>query len=172
MQIPIHYPHFFTATILEWKHLLKPDKFKNIIVDSLRFLVNEKRIEVFAFVIMSNHIHLIWRMQNDVEKTKVQQSFMKYTAQKILQEIRNNHPKVLPYFWVGAKDRKYQIWERNALSIEIHSNEVMLQKLKYIHQNPVKAGLVSSEMEYKYSSALHYLSEVIIWDFITKWEAY
>ena len=172
MQIPIHYPHFFTATILEWKHLLKPDKLKDIIVDSLRFLVNEKRIEVFAFVIMSNHIHLIWRMQNDVEKTKVQQSFMKYTAQKILQEIRNNPPKVLPYFWVGAKDRKYQIWERNALSIEIHSNEVMLQKLNYIHQNPVKAGLVSSEMEYKYSSALHYLSEVIIWDFITKWEAY
>ena len=76
MQIPIHYPHFFTATILEWKHLLKPDKLKDIIVDSLRFLVNEKRIEVFAFVIMSNHIHLIWRMQNDVEKTKVQQSFM------------------------------------------------------------------------------------------------
>ena len=90
----------------------------------------------------------------------------------ILRELRSKHSKVLPYFWVGAKDRKYQIWERNALSIEIHSNEVMLQKLKYIHQNPVKAGLVNSEMEYKYSSALHYLSEVINWDFITKWEAY
>jgi putative transposase len=172
MEFPIHYPHFFTATILEWKHLLKLDKLKDIVTNSLQFLVTQNRVEVFAFVIMSNHIHVIWRMQNEQEKAKVQQSFMKYTAQKILQEIRNNHPKVLPYFWVGTKDRKYQIWERNALSIEIHSNEVMLQKLNYIHQNPVKAGLVIDEIDYVYSSALHYKSDDKIWEFVTKWEVY
>ena len=170
MNYPIHYPHFFTATILEWKHLLKPDKLKDIIIESLRFLVKEKRIEVFAFVIMSNHIHVIWRIGNNEEKEKVQQSFMKYTAQMMLKEIRNNHPKVLSYFYVGAQDRKYQIWERNALSIEIHSNEVMQQKMNYVHQNPVKAGIVANEIEYQYSSALHYKSEQAVWDFITKWE--
>ncbi|HMK26158.1 MAG TPA: hypothetical protein VK483_09020 [Chitinophagaceae bacterium] len=55
------YPNYFTATNLEWKHLLKPDKYKNILIDSLRFLVKDKRIKLFAFVIMSNHIHLIWQ---------------------------------------------------------------------------------------------------------------
>jgi putative transposase len=169
MEFPIHYPYFFTATILEWKHLLKPDNLKEIVLSSLRYLVNENKVEVFVFVIMSNHIHLIWRMQNDVEKIKIQQSFMKYTAQKILQVLRNDHPQVLSHFFVGAKDRKYQIWERNALSIEIHSNETMMQKLQYIHQNPVKAGLVINEIDYKYSSALMYQSDKVVWDFVTKW---
>ncbi|WP_246849943.1 transposase [Rufibacter roseolus] len=54
---------FFTATILEWKHLLKPDKYKNTILDSLRFLVREKRVKVYGFVIMPNHVHLLWKME-------------------------------------------------------------------------------------------------------------
>lgn len=48
----------------------------------------------------------------------------------------------------------------------------MLQKLNYIHQNPVKAGLVANDIDDKYSSALQYSSHIVIWDFITKWEVY
>jgi len=51
----------YTATIYKWQHLLAEDKHKDIIIDSLKFLVTEKRIELNAFVIMSNHIHLIWQ---------------------------------------------------------------------------------------------------------------
>lgn len=54
MKYPVFWPQYLTATILEWKHLLKKEKYKDIIVDSLRFLVEEKRIELNAFVIMSN----------------------------------------------------------------------------------------------------------------------
>ena len=75
----------------------------------------------------------------------------------------------MPYFWFGAKDKKYQIWERNVLSIEIHSNETMFPKIKYIHQNPVKAKIVTEEIDYKYSTALHYKKGENIWDFVTKW---
>ena len=57
-----YYPQFFTATILEWKHLLRPDKYKNIIADSLNFLVKEKRVAVYGFVIMPNHMHLVWHI--------------------------------------------------------------------------------------------------------------
>jgi hypothetical protein len=41
------YPQYFTATNLEWKRLLKPDKYKDIIISSMRFLVNDKRAETF-----------------------------------------------------------------------------------------------------------------------------
>ena len=56
--ITTHYSQYFTATILEWKHLLKPDKYKDVIIDSLKFLVKEKWVEVNVFTLMSNHIHL------------------------------------------------------------------------------------------------------------------
>ena len=51
----IFHPQFITATVYEWKHLLKPDKYKRVIIDSLKFLVKDGRIKVYAFGIMSNH---------------------------------------------------------------------------------------------------------------------
>ena len=62
-KISTEYPQFFTATCLEWKNLLKLNKYKDIFVESLRFLVKEKRIFLYAFVIMQNHIHLVWQMK-------------------------------------------------------------------------------------------------------------
>ena len=170
MNIPIHYPSFFTATILEWKPLLKHDKFKDIIIDSLEFLVKDNRVEIFGFVIMNNHIHLIWRITNEYEPIKVQQSFMKYTSQIMIKEMRNNHTKVLEHFKVNAKDRMYQIWERNSLSIELRSNDTLFQKLHYIHQNPVKAQLVEKAEDYYYSSASLYINNIGNWNFLNKWE--
>lgn len=169
MEYPEFYPTFFTATILEWKHLLKPDKYKQIITNSLSFLVKEKKVQVFGFVIMNNHIHIIWRIANNYQLSEIQHSFMKFTAQMILKDLRNNHQDILSLFYVGAKDRKYQIWERNPLSIEIHSNEVMFQKLNYIHNNPVKANLCATPEIYTYSSASLYSNNETVWTFLEKW---
>src|SRR6478735_1001905 len=108
---------FFTATILEWKHLLKPDKYKRIIIESLRFLVADKRVKVYSFVIMPNHLHLLWKMEGPHRREDVQRDFLKYTAQQIRFDLLKNHPNVLAHFKVEAKDRKYQIWERNPLSV-------------------------------------------------------
>ena len=58
---PIYWPQFFTATILEWKPLLSQNKYKIVIIDSLRYLTVNKKITLYAFVIMSNHLHLIWQ---------------------------------------------------------------------------------------------------------------
>lgn len=58
------YPQFFTATVLEWKHLLADEKMKDIIINSLQFLVNNGRVIIYGFVIMPNHIHLIWQIQD------------------------------------------------------------------------------------------------------------
>ncbi len=59
-EFPVFGAQFYTATINDWNDLLKNDERKNIIIDSLKFLVTNKRIELNAFVIMTNHIHLIW----------------------------------------------------------------------------------------------------------------
>jgi putative transposase len=79
-EYPLYWPQFYTATILEWKPLLKPDKYKQIIVSSLQHLTSNKKITLHAFVIMSNHIHLIWQAFTGNTPEKIQASFMKFTA--------------------------------------------------------------------------------------------
>lgn len=147
---------FYTATILEWKKLLKPTKYKQIIIDSLSFLVKEERVKIYGFVIMDNHIHLIWQGTDMYSLKHSQLSFMKYTAQQIKFDLEKSHPMVLSKFYVEAKDRKFQFWERNALAIDIMSHNIFVQKLTYIHLNPVGANLCEHELDYEFSSAKHY----------------
>ena len=105
---------------------------------------------------MNNHVHFIWQIQEGFTIEAVQRDFLKFTAQQIKDDLEKNHPKVMSLFKVNAKDRKYQIWERNSLSVDLFSEKVFIQKLNYIHQNPVKAGLCKSPEEYYYSSAKFY----------------
>jgi putative transposase len=157
---PEYWPQFFTATILEWKPLLQQDKYKDEIIKSLQFLVKKKRIRLYAFVIMNNHIHLIWQPLPGETLQTIQHSFLKHTAQEIKFDMLHTGGKFLEQFKVNAKDRNYQFWERNSLSVELRSSKVFDQKLEYIHNNPVKAGLCIFPEEYYYSSAKFYLTGV------------
>ena len=128
-----YHPQFFTATILEWKHLLKEDEYKDIIIKSLQFLTNEKSVVVYAFVIMPNHIHLIWQVQDGFKRDKIQLRFLRFTAQQMKFKLLATDRTRLEQFKVNAKDREYQFWERNALSVDLWSEAVFMQKLDYIH---------------------------------------
>ena len=156
MEELMYHPHFFTATILKRKPLLKPKKYKDLLIDSLRFLTKNKRVQIFSYVLMSSHIHTIWQIQSGHTREEVQRDFLKFTAQRIKDDLAKNHPAVMKQFEVNAKDRNYQFWKRNSVSIELHSERMFLQKMDYIHNNPVKAGLCNLPEEYKYSSALFY----------------
>lgn len=156
------HPQFFTATVLEWKHLLKPDKYKDIVMGSLQFLVQNGRIKLYGFVIMPNHLHVIWQMREGIKPADVQRDFLKYTAQQIKFDLIQNHPAVLEKFRVQVKDRSYQIWEHRPLSVPLWSKLVFEQKLDYIHQNPVqeKWKLADLPENYYYSSARYYLLNI------------
>ena len=161
------YPHYFTATNLEWKRLLEKEKYKDILIESMRFLVNDKRVIIYGFVIMDNHIHIVWHLQPNKKRDSVQRDFLKYTAQQIKKDMSVNHPDELVAFLVNAKDRKYQFWERNPLSVELWFEKVLLQKLKYLHENPVRARICRFPEQYKYSSALFYHTGEDNWGFLT-----
>ncbi len=163
------YPQFFTATTLEWKHLLTNDIFKDIIISSLHFLVKDSRVELYGFVLMPNHIHLIWQIQDTHERASVQQSFLKYTAQQIKFEMQKTNVLELERYKVKASDRQYQFWERNPLSVDLWSRPVFLQKLNYIHHNPTRPpwNLCKYPEEYKYSSARFYEKGIDEFGFIS-----
>ncbi|MDB5283994.1 MAG: element-mobilizing transposase RayT [Bacteroidota bacterium] len=153
-----YHPQFFTATILEWKPLLTEDTYKDIIIKSLVFLKNEGSIVIYAFAIMPNHIHLIWQIQDGHTRDLVQMRFLKFTAQQMKFRLLDTNADRLSAFLVNAKDRKYQFWERNSLSIDLWTPDVFIQKLDYIHNNPIqeKWKLVQYPEDYKYSSARFY----------------
>ena len=149
---------FFTATVLNWKHILNPDKYKNIIIESFKFLVNKNRVRIFAFVIMPNHYHTVWRINENLEKSDFQRDSMKFTGQTILRDLKSYHKEIHNSMYVGAKDRKYQFWERNPLSVPLYSQKVVEQKINYIHGNPIKPkwNFAAEPQDYKYSSAGFY----------------
>ena len=152
--------YFTTATILHWNHLLSEDKFKDIIIDAFRFCVDQKRADIWAFVIMSNHFHLVWQILEPNELIHVRQSLLKFTSQKIIAKLLDDGQiQKLEEFRVRRGDRNYQIWKRDPLSVEILYDKVLNQKINYIHNNPVRNGLVDLPEHYVFSSARDYFTD-------------
>ena len=150
--------YFSTATILNWHPLLQDDENKNILMSSLQLLTKQELLSVFAFVIMPNHIHIIWSKNEHDRKESVQASFFKFTAHQFLQKLKKENQNQLKLFLVNKSDRRYQFWKRNTLNIEIYSKKIFDQKLNYIHNNPLqpKWEIVDDPIKYKYSSASFY----------------
>ena len=150
--------YFYTASIYRWIPILSNNDLKEIIMGSLKFLIKNKAMKLYAYVIMPNHIHLILKPLKNPLIQNLQLSFMRYTAQQILFYLHKHDPDQLNKLMVNKKDRKYHVWQRNPLAIDLYSREVIEQKLDYIHYNPVskKWKLSDSYMDYKYSSARIY----------------
>ena len=149
-------PQFYTATILDWNYLLKPEKYKMIVIDSLQFLVREGRVVLFGYVIMSNHLHFIWKPTRLYSLKHTQLCFMKFVSQRIKRDLEINDESTLRKFYVGLKDRQYQFWKRNAMGIDLYSDKTIEQKLNYIHNNPIKAKLSDENNHYRFSSSAFY----------------
>ena len=109
-------------------------------------------------------------MNNEDTKPAVQRDFLKYTSQQIKRHLEKDNPTLLnEHFFVEAVDRKYQLWERRPLSVEIYTMDVFTQKLNYMHRNPLqdKWQLAANPEDYKYSSAAFYILNNECWPFLT-----
>ena len=150
--------YFWTATINQWQRLLERDEYKDVIIDSLQYLTDEGKIDVFAFVIMPNHIHLIWRVNDLNGKESPQGSFLKYTAHTFKKMLRKEGAAKLNAYKVGAENKDYEFWQRDSLAIPLFTKKVAVQKLKYMHYNPLAEHwqLVKDPCDYKYSSSRYY----------------
>ncbi|GAB5527258.1 MAG: transposase [Roseivirga sp.] len=161
--------YFYTATIKDWATLLFSDKRKDILIDSLRYLVRQKKIALYGFVIMPNHIHLLWEMLEMNGKEMPYASFMKFTAHEIQKQLIQSDPKLLEKFKVNLSTREYQFWKRDSLPKHAYSSWYIYQKLDYIHNNPVQGRwmLAPGPDEYHYSSARFYDTGVDDFDMLT-----
>ena len=159
--------YFFTATIHNWLPLLIHDNNQQLIIDYLKKLCKEGLLTVYAFVLMPNHVHIIWQQNKLNGKETPQGSFLKYTAHEFLKKLKLSGQSKM--YEVNAANKKHELWQRDSLSIEIYSKAVAIQKLKYIHFNPVsgKWQLSKDDLDYHFSSARFYERGIDDFGFLT-----
>lgn len=149
--------YFVTASIIGCKYLLATPVYRQIVLDSLAWLRKEKRIYLYAFVIMSSHLHLILK-PIDRKIGQVLKGFGGFTAHTILEELRREkEAKLLRFFHENRRDsrHKHSVWQ-DIQAKNIFTQKVLEQKIEYIHKNPVVANLVRDRADYAYSSACFY----------------
>ena len=155
--------YFVTFQVVKWIDIFTRKIYRNIVIDSLRFCQQNKDLEIYAFVVMSNHIHLLLR-SGKPELSNTIKEFKSFTAKQILKametESESRREWMLNLFEFSAKqykrNEKYQLWTHENHAEIIYGNQFMNSKLNYIHENPVRAGIVEKPEDYLYSSARNY----------------
>lgn len=153
--------YFVTSKICGGKKIFLYPEYANIILNSWKFLRKEKRIRLYAFTVMPNHIHFIMKPCKNWTASQICFDLEKFTAHKILEKLRKNKEiELIGYFKNRAKDikdRKHKIWQ-DIQAKNIESEEFLIQKMEYIHSNANRKGwnLVKDRADYKYSSACYY----------------
>ncbi len=154
---PTH-PHFVTCTILHWLPIFTRKESVQIVIDCLKFLQKKDDLKLYAYVVLENHLHMLVQ-SNDLQKSM--QSFKQYTAKQILDMLkRENVTTILDqlafYKKAHHKEKTYQVWEEGYQPKLMQSDAMMISKIEYIHQNPIKRGYVDEAIHWRYSSARGY----------------
>jgi putative transposase len=150
--------YFWTDTIKDWNNLLLDDFYKLIIINQLQWLINHQKIRVYGYVIMPNHIHLLWQLLEMNGKEKPHASFNKWTSSQFLKNVRKKNQQLLLRYEERTIERNHRFWIRDPLAVLMNSKRKFEQKLDYIHDNPlqVKWDLVKRPEDYRWSSASFY----------------
>lgn len=155
--------HFLTLQVVQWTDIFTRKKYRDIIIESFKYCQKEKGLEIYAYVIMSNHIHLLARASNE-NLSDVLRDLKRHTSKKIVEAINEGNESrrdwLLMIFRYAARahsrNNEFQFWTHENHAIEVYSNNFIEQKVKYIHDNPVRAGIVENPEDYLYSSARNY----------------
>ncbi|MDZ7657673.1 REP-associated tyrosine transposase [Fodinibius sp.] len=155
------YPYLITSSVIYGLPLFGSPRLSDIIINALKFLQNKREAKIYAYVIMENHIHFI--AQANCLDRKIA-AFKSYTARKCIDCLKNNDKHIWLRRLCEQKskfktDRKYQFWDEGYHPKQIIGDYMMVQKVEYIHNNPVKRGYVDSPEDWRYSSAKNYLGE-------------
>ena len=157
--------YFITFTVIRWIDVFTRNKYRVILTDSIKYCQQNKGLKLHAYVIMTNHVHMIASAKEGFFLENIMRDLKKYTSVLIINSIKSN-PLESRKEWLlkafeedGAKNPNniiYQFWQQDNHPIELTDNKMIDQKLDYLHNNPVEAGFVNEPEYYSYSSARDY----------------
>ena len=146
--------YFVTSTIVGWLPVFTTAACCDILVSSFEYCRQHKGLKLYAWVIMENHFHAIVAAP-DLSRTMG--DLKKFTARSLLEQLRSEHREWMEerFAWLCARHKtsEHQVWQEGFHPQRVMSDAMMLQKLEYIHLNPVCRGLVASPEHWRYSSA-------------------
>lgn len=156
--------YFVTFTVVYWMDIFIRNEYRDLLVDNLRHCQKEKGLEIYAWVIMTSHVHLIiGKGKENMED--ILRDLKSYSSKQLKRAIQN-HPCESRKEWIlwmleragkmNSQNKHFQFWIQDNHPVELFDNKIMEQKLEYIHKNPVEAGFVDKAEEYLYSSARDY----------------
>jgi putative transposase len=164
-------PYFLTMTVVSWYPLFSNTRIAQIILDSLKFLQRERQFIVYAYVLLENHMHLVASAPDIAKSVK---EFKSFTAREIVDYLESRKAvDILSHLRFAKlsfkKKSDYQVWQEGSHPEEILSESMMIQKIEYIHMNPVKRGYVDDPAHWRYSSARNYNGMEGLLEVATDW---
>jgi putative transposase len=156
--------YYITCATVQWVDVFTRHCYAETVLGSLRFCIDKKGLRVHAWCIMSNHFHLILSASSG-DLSGIIRDFKKFTSWTIIRQIKNNAEESRKNWmlWIfrqagtrNPNNDEYQFWQQDNRPIQLLTVDFTLSKLNYIHNNPVKAGLVDKAEEYLLSSARDY----------------
>jgi REP element-mobilizing transposase RayT len=157
--------YFVTCTVVNWIDVFTRLEYRKIVIDSLAHCQAAKGLRLHAYVVMSNHLHMIIsRGETENTLSDILRDFKKFTSKQIIEAIKivpeSRREWMLAQFSAAGKhnanNKQYQFWQQDNHPVELRTVKFLEQKLHYVHQNPVRAGLVFQAEDYKFSSACVY----------------
>jgi putative transposase len=155
--------YFMTFTVVGWIDLFSRQVYRDILIKNMIYCRKNKELIIGAFVIMTNHMHVIWKSRRG-KMSDTLRDFKSYCTKELIaainseNESRENWLLHLFHFYANKtnQNKEFKIWTSDNHPEEITTAEFLMTKLKYIHENPVRAGWVSEPEDYLYRSAANY----------------
>jgi putative transposase len=154
--------YFVTNTLRKYIPLFKDPEVIKIAIDSLNFLRNKYGFKILAYCLLPEHLHLIIYNDGALDISKIMSDFKRFSSKEIFKYLLNNNhePQLQALRSAAYKGQNYAVWQETFRSELIDNQKHLQQKLDYIHDNPVRKGLVANAVEWRFSSARKwYLNE-------------
>jgi len=156
--------YFLTLTIFGWIDVFTRKNHKEAVIESLRYCIKNKGLNVYCFCLMPNHLHMIVNCNEPFELKDTIRDFKKFSSKQIINQIllepESRREWMLNEFSkaaeVSQKHKSYKFWQVGNHAIELYSDKFLWDKINYIHNNPIEEGFVNNDFEWKYSSASNY----------------
>ena len=152
-----------TSVVGHAKVFAAGDQYYDILVASLTYVLNEHAAALIAYVLMPNHVHLITALPEGESISDLMRDFKKYTSTRIRQQLerdgQDSFLRILRHNTQGRTKQVFKLWKDRFDDLVIESETTLRVKVEYMHNNPVRAGLVSNPEDWRYSSARNYLRD-------------